>query len=89
MMKVKQTKKKMGAPKKADGMKGTYDGLTNDQQSELRAIAIERGVTYNAIKRQAVDWYLKALRDAESRKTVNQELSLLDKEDMDLENIPV
>ena len=88
-MKVKQTKKKMGAPKKADGMKGTYDGLTNDQQSELRTIAIERGVTYNAIKRQAIGWYLKALRDAESRKTVNQELSLLDKEDMDLENIPV
>lgn len=71
-MAIKRTKNKKakiktrGAPTKREGDKKGSDGLTKDQQQQLKGLAVERGTSVANLKRQAIQWFLDAIEQGKA-----------------------
>lgn len=59
--KKRKNKSGAGRPEIADANRKDYGGLTKEQVIRVDGIAKERGISRNAIIRQAVEWYLNAI----------------------------
>ena len=70
---------KRGAPRKSDGEKYDFDGLTQEQKKQIREIANERNISIRAVKRQAIEWYLEAVETGRKAPVINSELAQTDK----------
>lgn len=71
-MKKNKNVSNRGAPKKRDDEKIGDNGMREDQNERLKQVAESRGVSIASIKREAVDWYLLSLEEAEKKEEMEK-----------------
>lgn len=79
----KAPERKRGAPVKRDNDKVENNGLTREQNRQLRSLSLQRDVSFKSILREAVGWYLDALEMGRREPIINQELETAEEADID------